>query len=133
MDETMEKVKTAAEQAEQVEQEAMAEGNKTRYVHEFRKPFSYQGNTFERMTFDFDTLNGKDSAAVERALMRRGITVVIGEYTVDYLSGMAARACTERDGDGHRIVSVETLEAMPVGDFRTICGKTRSFLLRAGS
>ena len=28
------------------------------YVHRFRKPFTYMGNTYEKLTFDFEKLTG---------------------------------------------------------------------------
>jgi len=132
-DKTMENIKTAAEQAEEVEIQAQAEQDYGTYTHIFRRPFSFEGRTFERMTFDWGSLTGKDSTAVNRELRGRNVFVVVDTYTIEYLTAMAARACTDRDEMGRRVVSSQTLEALPVRDFRTISNKIRSFLLRAES
>lgn len=132
-DKTMENIKTAAEQAEEVEIQAQAEPDYGTYTHIFRKPFSFEGKTFESMSFDWGSLTGKDSTAVNRELRGRNVFVVVDTYTIEYLTAMAARACTDRDEMGRRVVSSQTLEALPVRDFRTICNKIRSFLLRAES
>lgn len=132
-DKTMENIKTAAEQAEEVEIQAKAEPDYGTYTHIFHKPFSFEGKTFERMTFDWGSLTGQDSTAVNRELRGQNVFVVVDTYTIEYLTAMAARACTDRDAEGKRVVSSQTLEALPVRDFRTICNKIRSFLLRAES
>ncbi len=132
-DKTMENIKTAAEQAEEVEIQAQADPDYGTYTHIFHKPFSFEGKTFERMTFDWGSLTGKDSTAVNRELRGRNVFVVVDTYTIEYLTAMAARACTDRDEMGRRVVSSQTLEALPVRDFRTICNKIRTFLLRAES
>lgn len=67
-DKTMENIKTAAKQVEEVEIQAQAEPDYGAYTHIFHKPFSFEGRTFERMTFDFGSLTGKDSTAVNREL-----------------------------------------------------------------
>ena len=132
-DKTMENIKTAAERAEEVELQAKTEPAYDTYIHIFRKPFTFEGRTFERMNFDWGSLTGRDSTAVNRELRGRNVFVVVDTYTIEYLTAMAARACTDRDENGRRVVSSQTLEALPVRDFRTISNKIRSFLLRAES
>ena len=34
------------------------------YTHTFSKPFTYEGKTYERLTFDFDKLTGNDCLAI---------------------------------------------------------------------
>lgn len=123
----------AAEQAETLDAAAQAEDDTGTYTHVFKKPFTYQGVTYEKLTFNWDSLSGKDSVAIERDLLRRGLTTVLAEFTPEYLAGMAVRACTYRNDDGFRTVTPDTLDAMPIHEFRRICGAARSFLLRAGS
>ena len=84
------------------------------------------------MTFDFDALTGNDSLAIENEMLAHGKTLVLPAYTGEYLTGMAARACTERSADGKRVVGTDTIRALPLGDFQAICGRSRTFLLRAG-
>lgn len=122
----------SARQAEQLESEAKAGSDAGTYTHTFAKPFTYEGRTYEKLTFDWSNLSGKDSVEIERGLLRRGITTVIAEYTPEYLASMAARCCTHRSEEGFRIVSMDTLYALPLPEFRAICGAARRFLMRAG-
>lgn len=126
-------IEDAARAAEEQAQEAQKEPDVGRYTHVFSTPFSHEGETYERLTFQWDTLTGKDSLAIERELRTNGITVVVAEYTPEYLASMAARACTYRDSEGRRKVGADTLQAMPLRDFRGICAQARRFLQRAES
>ncbi len=132
-DKTMDNIKTAAGQAEQLEKEAQAQKDPGVYTHIFQEPFTYQGTAYEQLTFNWKTLSGKDSVAIERDLLNRNVTTVIAEFTPEYLTAMAARACTYRNADGFRMVSADTLYALPLPEFREICAAARRFLLRSGS
>ena len=68
-------------QAEQLEAEAQAEADICTYTHTFQRPFTYEGITYEDLTFRWDSLSGRDSVAIERELLQRGITTVIAEFT----------------------------------------------------
>jgi len=126
-------IEDTIEQAEQLEAEAQAEPNLGTYTHTFKRPFVYEGRTYEELTFNWEGLSGKDSVAIERDLLNRNITTVMAEFTPEYLTAMAARACTYRNDDGFRTVTTDMLYALPLGEFRRICSAARSFLLRAGS
>lgn len=122
-----------AAQAEQLEAEARAESGIGTYTHVFQEPFTYQGTTYDKLTFDWTTLSGKDSVAIERELLNRMVTTVIAEYTPEYLAAMAARACTYRNDSGFRTVTTDMLYALPLPEFRAVCNAARRFLLRSGS
>lgn len=121
------------QQAEQLEAEAQAEADICTYTHTFQRPFTYEGITYEDLTFRWDSLSGRDSVAIERELLQRGITTVIAEFTPEYLAAMAARACTYRNADGFRTISTKTLYALPLREFRKICGAAQRFLMRSES
>ena len=126
-------VSDMAKVAETIEEQAKAAGVGTgAYTHIFRKPFSYEGRTYEELTFDWESLTGNDSLAIENEVVARGKTLVVPAYTGEYLVGMAARACTERSEDGRRVIGTDVIRAMPLGDFQKICNRARNFLLRAG-
>lgn len=129
---TENEIKKSAEEAVKEEQKAIEQGDVGSYTHIFKKPFTHEGTTYDKLTFDFESLSGNDSLAVGRELLSIGITLVSKEFNDDYLVGMAARACTYRDDDGNRKVSRHTIAAMPWADFNKVCKETRSFLLRAG-
>ncbi len=103
------------------------------YTHHFKQPFSYNGVTHESLTFDWGSLTGKDHMAIENEILRRGKTLILPEWTSEFLCGMAVRACTNRNDEGFRVLSVKALNAMPIRDFQMICKRARDFLLRAGS
>lgn len=123
----------SAEEAVVVESEARKEPDLGTYIHTFKKPFTHQGHTIESLTFNWDSLTGGDHCSIEAELLRRGITLVTPEFTSEFLCGMAVRACSARDDKGIRILNADTMKAMPMRDFQSICKKARSFLLRAGS
>lgn len=123
----------SAAEAVALEDTARAEQDSGVYTHTFKRPFSHQGITIERLTFDWGKLTGEDHLAIENELLLRGKTLVTPEFTGEFLCGMATRACTDRNGDGFRILNMEVLKALPMRDFQTICKKARAFLLRAGS
>ena len=122
-----------AEQAEQAEAEALTEEDSGIYTHEFKRPFTYEGRTYEQLSFDWESLSGKDSVAIERELLNRNIAVVHAGFTPEYRAAMAARACTYRNEDGFRAVTTNMIYALPLGEFRKICIAARNFLFRVGS
>jgi len=96
------------------------------YVHVFKKPFVYQGKTYERLTFDFGSLTGRDSLAIENELQALGKMVLTPEFSGEFLIRMAARACTEKIGS-------DAMEQMPMRDYNRIRSRARTFLLRLES
>lgn len=121
-----------AKQAEKLEAEAQVAPDNSTYTHELQEPFTYQGTTYDKLTFNWATLSGKDSVSIERELLNRNITTVIAEFTPEYLAAMAARACTYRNNDGFRTVTADMLYALPLLEFRQICNAARRFLLQSG-
>ncbi len=123
----------AAIQAEEQENTAKKEQDTSIYTHTFATPFECRGTSYEQLTFDFGRLTGADHLEIENELLMRGKTLVIPEYTGEFLLGMAVRACTERRPDGKHVLDIMAFKAMPMRDFQVICKRARSFLLRAGS
>lgn len=118
--------------AEQEAEEARREPETGSYTHEFKKPFQWKERTFDSLTFDWTTLTGRDHLEIENEIMMKGRTLVTPAFTGDFLAGMAARACTERDEKGKRIIDGQAVMEMPLPDFQVITRKARGFLLRAG-
>lgn len=123
----------SAAQAERLEASARSEADSGTYTHTFKQPFTHEGVTYEHLTFDWESLSGKDSVAIERELLNRNIAVVHAGFTPEYLAAMAARACTYRNEDGFRAVTTNMIYALPLGEFRKICIAARNFLFRVGS
>ncbi|MBD5098126.1 MAG: hypothetical protein HDT35_00975 [Clostridiales bacterium] len=126
-------LKTVAEdaaEAERVAEEASREQETGSYTHTFKNPFQWKGRTFECLTFDWTVLKGRDHLEIEQELIMKGRTLVSPAFTGDFLAGMAARACTERDEAGKRVIDGQAVTDMPMADFQTITRKARGFLLR---
>ena len=92
------------------------------YTHKFSRPFDYEGRTITELSFDFDSLTGRDSLAVEAELRASGLPLVMKSFDGGYLVRMCARACTD-DKIGHDVFDV-----MPVKDYNKITSISRRFL-----
>lgn len=112
--------------AEQAEEEANPSPNV--YTHKFDPPFRYGAQEYTELTFDFSALTGDDDVAAQAELRAHNITPILPIAIPEYLTIMAARACTYRV-DGKKVVSQFCIRAMPLKDFRTITGKVRRFLM----
>ena len=126
-------IEDAAAEAAAVDGAAKREADIGTYTHTFKKPFTYQERTIETLTFDWESLTGADHTAIENEILMRGKTLVTPEFSSEFLSRMAVRACTNRDDRGIRLLNADVMQKMPMRDFQTICKKARAFLLRAGS
>lgn len=126
-------IEDAAAEAAAVEENAKKEIDYGTYTHTFRKPFTFREHTIETLTFDWASLTGADHTAIENEILMRGKTLVTPEFSSEFLSRMAIRACTNRDSNGFRLLDADMMMKMPMRDFQTICKKARAFLLRAES
>jgi len=104
--------------------EKEAEKSEYSYTHKFRKPFEYQGKTYNEMTFDWGKLTGKDGLAIENELQQIGKAVIVPTFSGEYLIRLAARACTAPIG-------ADAFENMPIVDYNKIRSSARSFLLKS--
>lgn len=91
------------------------------YTHKFSRPFDYEGRTITELSFDFDSLTGRDSLAVEAELRASGLPVVLKSFDGGYLVRMCARACTDEG------ISHDVFDVMPVKDYNKITGVSRRF------
>lgn len=113
------------EVSEQVE-DALEELTETDSAKTFTlsKPIMYNGEEITELTFDFEKLNGKDGIETERGLKLRGISIYGHPASdVDYVIGMAARACT-------KAVGTDIFNNMSITDFNKIRTNAYFFLLR---
>ena len=93
------------------------------YVHRFKKPFTYQGKTYEKLAFDFGKLTLNDSLAVEDELNALGKGALVPEWNSQYLVRLAAKACTDKIGS-------DVLMTLPIHEGRRILTRTRNFIRR---
>jgi len=94
------------------------------YVHKFKQPFEYQGKIYKELIFDWDKLTGKDGLAIENELQILGKTVIVPQFSGEYLIRFAARACNEPIGS-------DAFEQMRIVDYNKIRSAARSFLLKS--
>ena len=128
----MQKETTTKDEMEQVSQVEAALENAPdpgTYTHRLKKPFTFDGKTVEEMHFDFDSLTGADTLAISAEMNRRFKNLVLPHLSWEFMTLMAVRACTDRDGKGIRLVNEKLLQALPMRDYNTIVGKVLDFLL----
>jgi len=107
-----------------------AENSQDTYTHVFPKPFTFEGESFDSLTFDFGKLTAADSLAIEAEMASLGQPTIIPEFSGDFLIRMAMRACTDRRSDGRKL-GFDAFRTLPMAAYVRIRGKARSFLLRA--
>lgn len=91
------------------------------YVHKFSRPFSYDGNTYDELSFEFGNLTGGDSLAVEAELTALNKPVLVRSIDPQYLIRICAIACTEKVGS-------DIFDAMPLKDYAKITNVAKRFL-----
>lgn len=97
------------------------------YTHEFDQPFTYNGNTVEKLTFHWYTLTGRDSIAIERELAADSGGRGAQNYSREHMALIAVHACSERGSNDIRIVNKDFMNALPIVDFEEITAMGRLF------
>lgn len=92
------------------------------YVHKFKKPFTFEGRTYEELTFDFESMTGRDASAIENELRAMGHPVLVAAFDGEYLARMCVRACTESIG-------IDAFKEMSIRDYDKIRIAARGFLV----
>ena len=105
--------------------EAEAATSGLTYTHVFQRPFTYEGKTYDTLTFDFGSLTGNDGIAIQDEMDALGKPVLVPAVSANYLLRVAVRACTTP-------IAANVIKAMPLFEFNKITGAARSFLLRSG-
>lgn len=119
-------LKAAEAEAEDTKAEAATAANPYVYVIKLKEPFSYEGETYDKLTLNCAKLTGKDSLAIENEMSMLGKGLIAPEFSGDYMSRMACRACEEK-------IPLNALMAMPMYEFNKVRSKMRSFLLATKS
>lgn len=121
----MELVKDEMTQEEAVEKATeAAQASEDTLTIKFRKPVDYNGETYTELTFDFESLTGRDGLAIENELAAQGKPLVIPAFSGEYLVRMAAKACSAPIG-------YDFFDVISLRDFNRIRSAARSFLLRS--
>ena len=97
------------------------------YTHEFDPPFTYNGSTVKKLTFNWYTLTGRDSISADRELGKDSGGRGARNFGREHMALLAVRACSERNANDIRIVDKEFMEALPIVDFEEITAMGRLF------
>ena len=98
--------------------EAQAKESVGNYTLKLKKPFTFEGQTFDELNFDFEGLTGDDALAIEDELQAIGKPTISPTFSGQFLVRMAARACTNTiiDASGKpRRIGDDALRALPEG------------------
>lgn len=92
------------------------------FTLKLKKPFEWEGKTYEELHFDFEKLTGEDSLNVEDELQAKGIMVMVPTFSGQYLIRIAAKACVEHLGS-------DAFKRLPLPAMNRIRNQTRNFML----
>lgn len=93
------------------------------WTYHLRKPATYNGETYEELHFDFESLSGRKIMQITHELQRLGLGIITApEFNMDFQLRVAMHACKEPVGSDF----FDTLDGK---DFIRIIGRARNFLL----
>ncbi len=90
------------------------------YVHKLKKPFEYEGEKYEELTFDFNKLTGRDLEDIETELSAQGHFVTSPEFSSRYAYKLAAKAAG---------IHSNVIESLPLFEANAIRRAAKNFLL----
>ena len=105
---------------EQLAAEAAAEGSDV-YVHTFKKPFEWEGVSYDKLTFDFGRLTAMDLEDIDDEMAADNRYAIIPEYSTAFVLRLAAKAAN---------VHISLIEHLPLFDGNLIRKKARAFFMR---
>lgn len=105
---------------EQIVAEEAAKGADV-YVHVFKSPFEWEGQTYEKLTFNFGGLTAADMEDVEDEMAEENRYAILPEYSAAYVLRLAAKAAK---------VHISLIEHLPLREGNIIRKKARAFFMR---
>lgn len=95
------------------------------FTYKFKKPFEFEGKTYEELHFDLDMLTGRDAQAIFTEARIKGRNTMPNIVWADayYCLLFAVKSCKEKIGE-------DAFLAMPVMAHNTIVSRVSSFLMR---
>ncbi len=89
-----------------------------------KKPFTWEGNDYDTLEFDFTELTGEDFLNIEAEINSEGFAVITPEFSTIFLMTMAMRCCKQPIG-------TDAIRKLPFVLFNRIRNRARSFLLNS--
>ncbi len=108
------------EKAMQDAEKAAGEGLYSTIIR-FKQPREWEGQTIDKLTFNWDKLTGEDFLAIEQKMGLRNKIVVYADFSTDFILEMAVRCCEEKVDD-------RFLRKLPIALFNRIRNRARDFL-----
>lgn len=93
------------------------------YIHNFKKPFEYEGEKYVSINFYFGNLNGSEMLSIESEMQANNEYAIDPLLSRNFLCKMASKAGN---------VPSDVIEAMPARDFIQITNAARNFLIDSG-
>lgn len=93
-------IKDEMEQVEALEQEAQEDPDPSVFTRRLNKPFTYENTIVGALHFDFRSLSGEDTIAIEAELNHRLKNLMYPHHSWEFMTMMAVRACATRDANG---------------------------------
>ena len=87
--------------------------------HKFSKPYSFDGDSFEKIDLDLDALTGDDMLTAEREFTAAGGFGAMMETSKGYLAILAAKAAK---------VPAEFINGLPAKEFSKVTLAVQTFL-----
>lgn len=94
------------------------------FVYKFPQPWTWEGKTYETLTFDYSKCKGRDLLTIANDMKTLGRPVVVKAMDEEYCTRLAARMCSDAIG-------MDVILEMPGKAYDAIVGSARRFLLRA--
>lgn len=89
-------------------------------IVEFKKPFTFEGETFTQLDLSgLEELTGADLAKIDRAMRKKDSNDLVPEMSLDYALALAVRATGK---------PIEFFKALPMKECRNVRNKVRTFL-----
>lgn len=104
-------------------QAAEAEKKHSENFHKFKKPFVFEGKTFDGIELDFSPLTGADMIESAKQFNAKGNFAVLPAYDVGFCAILAAKAAGK---------PAQFIESLPLDEFSQVTGKVTRFLTQAG-
>lgn len=96
--------------------------SKDSFTLTMKKPFEWDGKTFDTLTFNWGKLTGKDFFNIEQEINAEGFAVITPEFSTKFIMYMAVRACEQP-------LTTDALSGLPIKAFNRIRSKARNFLM----
>lgn len=89
-------------------------------IHEFEKPFEFEGKTYEQIEFDLEGLKGSDISEAKKRFVKAGNYAVLPAMDSDFCAILLARLCRLPD---------EFFEQLPAREYCALTQKVSNFLM----